>query len=182
MNQRLLVNLSRQDFGFAVARLLAIILWILSAGNLERMVALMVSESSYDGIMYLVIRRAPDFVYSVALAYGGYRIWIGADRFGGNASSNGQGDPMVVVSQTLLVCGLAMGVALYPLIHGLLGCLPYFVELVQSSDGRPQRSTSTESLASALLSVSIGAVVFGWAYRTASKVEVPEFEYAPDVS
>jgi hypothetical protein len=142
------------------------------------MVALMVSESSYDGILHLVIRRAPDFVYSAALAYGGYRLWICADSFGGRVSSNGQGDPMVVVSQTLLVCGLAMGVALYPLIHGLVGCLPYIVDWVQSTGGRRSGLLHPQPAGSAVFSVLLGGAVFAWAYVVANRVRVPDFEYA----
>jgi hypothetical protein len=182
MNQPLLVNIKREDFGFAVAKALAIVAWILAARNLDELLVRLVPYSRDDGWSYVqrtLTTRAPTLVYVAALGYIGYRLWTGAPRFGGAPSQGNPGDAMVMASQKLLVCGLAMGVAAYPLVHGVISIIPWILWIAQSSDVRSSQSTPTIAIFSPFLDIVIGAVVFGRAYAIANRVQVPDLEYDP---
>jgi hypothetical protein len=177
VNLRLLVSMNRQDFGYAIARTLAIVIWLVSANNLMRVVVLQMTILTEHWTRGWLVQSAPEIVYTVALAYAGYRLWIGAEGFGSAPGSSESGDPIVVASRSLLASGLAMGIALYPLIHGVIGCVGYFMELVQAGETGTIQKTSSLEFGVSLFSLLLGGTIFGWAYVSASKVQVPEFEY-----
>ncbi|MHB8635645.1 MAG: hypothetical protein ACYC96_04135 [Fimbriimonadaceae bacterium] len=177
MNQNILVNIKREDFGFTVARMLAVVAWILGARYATGLIPRFLAASHFEGWLSTAAQSAPAIVYVAALGFVGYRLWVAAPRFAGPSGRATREDAMILASKSLLLSGLAMGVALYPIVTGASQLAASLIWMVQARAAQPFATRAPGTMFGAVFDVLLGAAVFGWAYSAAGKVKVPDLEY-----
>jgi len=70
-----------------------------------------------------------------------------------------------------------MGISFFPVVFGAYTLVQGLILLVQANGTQASPSSAAGSLVSAVFDLLLGAAVFGWAYSSANKVQVPDLEY-----
>lgn len=171
MSNEPLHQISRRDFGFVVARVLALVAWRSGASILVASGTMLytsfkyraeMGSSSFEDKVRLIL---PTVGFAMAIIFVGVRLWLKADRFGSTDRDEEQ-NPSATISRSRLMQGLAMGAAIWMLIPAVpyLGMAIWWV--LSDNQARASTHENMRELLSDGISTALAVGLLVWAYRS----------------
>ena len=171
MNNEPLHQISRRDFGFVVARVLALVAWRSGASILVASGTMLYSSfryraeigsNSFDDQM---MRILPMFGFAGVIIFVGIRLWLKADRFGTTECNEDQSSN-TTVSRVLLLQGLAIGAAIWMLIPAVPDLCLGLWWLLSQDQARASTHLTVRDPLSDVISAAFAVGLIVWACRS----------------
>jgi len=168
-------RISVRDFGFVVARALALFAWFQAAMYTVAYLGTLVGVFSTRGRgptpLELTLTLAAG-VGVLALVFAGQRLWVEAPRFGGSGDTDG--DAAITLSRIALLQGFTAAMGIYCAVRALIHLEPFALSIVAPGPEYKLPSSPGSSLYYAIVYGGFAIGLISWTARAGRPADEDE--------